>query len=424
MEKNMKSHHFVSKGILASLFAGFLGATAAAELPAGTVISKANLDQVKNDTFEGKTIASMLPEKLEMQVRDYALTIKLRKSMPIRPDPKMVDATRKYAGEVKYDAATNEVTGYKAGLPFPDIKADDANYAAKLIWNFYYASPTGQVMDFRKFAFLLIDQDKGLERTQHWFFIRYFMKNRLTGNNVPVDGDGSEFSRTLLFATYPQDIRGLGTFTIRKDGPQVEDNWVYIKSARRTRRLPGGAWMDPIGGTDQLNDDIEIWNARPSWYKGYKYLGKRWILAVANGSRTWDESKKGTPEEFPAVDLANAPHWNMKDEWEPREVHVIEATPPAEHPYSRKVVYMETQIPRIYFGEAYDKKGDFWKWFHFAGRPLKGEDGVQTIVSNQGHSIDFKRRHATVFVSHPSWKTNTPIKADDVTLGKLEAAGQ
>ena len=49
----MKSRHFVSKGILASLFAGFLGATAAAELPAGTVISKANLDQVKNDTFEG-----------------------------------------------------------------------------------------------------------------------------------------------------------------------------------------------------------------------------------------------------------------------------------------------------------------------------------------------------------------------------------
>lgn len=421
----MKPHHFVSKGILASILSVLVGATVAAELPVGTVINKANLDQIKNDTFEGKTIASMLPTKLEMQIREYALSIKLRKSQPIRPDPKMVEATRKYSGEVKYDAAKNEVTGYKAGLPFPDVKADDPNYGAKLIWNFYYASPTGQVMDFRKFAFLLIDQDKGLERTQHWFFLRYFMKNRLTGHGVPVDGDGSEFSRTLLFATYPQDIRGLGTFTIRHDGPQVEDNWVYIKSARRTRRLPGGAWMDPIGGTDQLNDDIEIWNARPSWYTGFKYVGKRWILAVANGTpTTWDESKKGTPEEYPTVDLATAPHWNLKDEWEPREVHVIEATPPTEHPYSRKVIYMETQIPRIYFGEAYDKKGDFWKWFQFAGRPLKGADGVQTIVSNQGHSIDFKRRHATVFMSHPSWRTNTSTKADDVTLGKLEAAGQ
>lgn len=321
------------KVTLMSVIAAGVGATSAAELSAGTVINKANLDQVKNDTFEGKAIASMLPEKLEMQIRNYNLSIKLRNSAPISQDPKMIEATKKYASEVKYDAAKNEVTGYKAGLPFPDVSPDDPTFAAKQIWNFYYASPVGQVMDFRKFRFLLIDQDKGLERTQQWFFVRYFMKNRYTGHAVPVDGDGSEYTRTLLFATYPQDIRGLGTFTIRYDGPQFEDQWVYIKNARRTRRLPGGAWMDPIGGTDQLNDDIEIWNARPSWYKGYKYLGKRWILAVARGGKAWDESKAGSLDEYPTVDLASTPHWNAKDEWEPREVHVIEATPPAEHPY-------------------------------------------------------------------------------------------
>lgn len=410
--------------VLGCLALACMSSPGAAELAPGSVINKANLERVKTDTFEGKTIASMLPEKMEMQIRDYGLEIKLRKSTPITVDPKTLDATRKYAAEVKYDAAKNEVSGYKAGLPFPDVKPTDPAYAAKLVWNFYYASPVGQVMDFRKFGYLLIDQDKGLERSQHWFFIRYYMKNRLTGEGVPVEGDGSQFSRTLLFATYPQDIRGLGTYTIRYDGPQVEDAWVYIKSARRTRRLPGGAWMDPIGGTDQLNDDLEIWNARPSWYKDFKYIGKRWVLAVANGGNAWDESKKGTPGEFPTVDLANPPHWNVKDEWEPREVHVIEATPPSEHPYSRKIIYMETATPRIYFGEAYDKKGDFWKWFHFSGRPIKGEDGVQTIASNQGHTMDFKRRHATVFISHPSWKTNPPIKATDVTLGRLEAAGQ
>lgn len=420
----MKPQWLIKALTLAALAAAGLGAVQASELSAGTVISKSNLDQVKNDTFEGKTIASMLPEHLEAQIRNYGLTIKLRKSEAEPLDPKTLEATKKYAGEVKYDAAKNEVTGYKAGLPFPDVKPTDPNYAAKLIWNFYYASPVGQVMDFRKFAFLLIDQDKGLERTQHWFFLRYFMKNRTTGPAVPVDGDGSEFTRTLLFATYPQDIRGLGTYTIRYDGPQFEDNWVYIKAFRRTRRLPGGAWMDPIGGTDQLNDDIEIWNARPSWYKGYKFLGKRWVLAIAHGKQAWDESKKGTPDEFPTVDLKNAPYWNAKDEWEPREVYVIEAIPPSEHPYSRKVVYMDTQLPRIYFGEAYDKKGEFWKWMQFPTREIRGEDGARNYVSNQGHVIDFKRRHGTVFISHPSWKTNTPIKAEDVTLGKLEAAGQ
>ncbi|MBC7379577.1 MAG: DUF1329 domain-containing protein [Burkholderiaceae bacterium] len=420
----MKQKHSI-RAALALLFAtGLIGSSLAAELPVGTTISKANLDQVKNDTFEGKTIASMLPERLEMQIRNYGLNIKLKKTVVTSMDPKSVEATRKYAGEVKYDAAKNEVSGYKAGLPFPDVKPDDPNYAAKLVWNLYYASPTGQVMDFKKFAFLLVDQEKGLERQQNWFFMRYFMKNRLTGSAAPVDGDGSEFTRTLLFATYPQDIRGLGTYTIRYDGAQYEDQWVYIKNARRTRRLAGGAWMDPIGGTDQLNDDIEVWNARPSWYKSYKYVTKRWVLAIANGSRAWDESKKGTADEFPTVDLANAPFWNPKDEWEPREVHVIEATPPAEHPYSKKTIYIDTQIPRVHFGEAYDRKGEFWKWMSYSTRSIKGDDGVTNYVSNQGHTLDFKRKHGTVFISHPSWKTNTAVKADDVTLGKLEAAGQ
>lgn len=405
----------------AALLAGSAGA---AELAPGAAIDKTNLDRVKDDTFEGKTIGSMLPERLEWQIRHHGLVLTLRKSEPTPPDPRVTEATARYAGEVRYDPAKNEVTGYRAGLPFPQVDPADPHVAQKLIWNFYYASPVGQVMDFRKFAYLLIDGKRGLERTQHWSLIRYFMKNRLTGPKAPVDGSGSEFSRTLLFANYPQDLKGLGTFTVRYDSAQFEDQWAYLKTARRTRRLSSGAWMDPIGGTDQLNDDIEVWNARPSWYKGFRYLGRRWVLAVAHGSPAWNESKRGTPEEFPTVDLSSPPFWNPKDGWEPREVHVVETTPPDQHPYSKKVVYMDVQIPRIYFGEVYDKKGEFWKWMVFNGRPLRGEDGVQTYVSNQGHTIDFKRNHATIFVSHPSWRTNTPLSAGDVSLTALEAAGQ
>ncbi len=412
------------RSFAAVALAAFGAVAAAAELTPGTVIDKGNIDKVKSDTFEGKTIGSMLPEKVEMQIRNWGLTVKLRKSEPIAMDPKMIEATKKYAGEVKYDAAKNEVSGYKAGLPFPDVAPSDPNYAAKLVWNFYYASPVGQVMNLHKFNYLLIDGDKGLERTQQGVLYRYFMKNRVSGKNTPVDGDGTVFTNTLLYFTYPQDIKGVGLFTIRYDGPQLEDNWVYIKSARRTRRLPGGAWMDPIGGTDQLNDDIEIWNARPSWYKSFKYVGKRWILAVAHQSNSTDLSKKGTPDEWPTVDLKHAPYWNPLDAWEPRQVHVIETVAPDEHPYSKKILYMDVDYPRIYMGEAYDKKGEFWKWFFFSGRPVKGEDGVQTFLSGQGHTIDFKRRHATIFVNAPDVKTNSNWTANDVTLGKLEAAGQ
>ncbi|WP_204305643.1 hypothetical protein, partial [Klebsiella pneumoniae] len=42
----------------------------AAELPAGTVISAENIDQIKNNTFEGHSIASLLTEKMEWRIRN------------------------------------------------------------------------------------------------------------------------------------------------------------------------------------------------------------------------------------------------------------------------------------------------------------------------------------------------------------------
>ena len=41
------------------------GFATAAEVPVGTVISAANIDKIKNDTFERYTIASLLTEKIE-----------------------------------------------------------------------------------------------------------------------------------------------------------------------------------------------------------------------------------------------------------------------------------------------------------------------------------------------------------------------
>lgn len=396
----------------------------AAKLASGTVISSANLEQVKNDTFEGKTIASMLPERIEWMIREQGLKIKLRPSAEVPMDPRYVAATKKYAGDVKFNSETRLVEGWKAGMPFPNVSMKDPDVAEKLIWNHHYGAPHQNYADYPKFAFLFIDGDKGLERTQHWVLKRYYMKGRL-GEESTVEGDGSVLAKQLLFATYPRDIRGLGTFTLRYDDPKVEDTWAYIRTVRRTRRLSGGAWMDPIGGTDQLNDDIEIFNAHPKWYSKYKLLGKRWVLAVAHSQvKAWDENASGNAE-FPIVDSSTAPYWNPVDEWEPREVYVIEATTPEQHPYSKKILYMDAKFPRFYFAEAYDRKGDFWKMMTYSLKPYVGEDGGAGVISAAGFTIDYQRRHATVFISHPSWKLNPKGgKARDVTLGVLESSAR
>jgi hypothetical protein len=421
----MNRSKYVIAGMVC-LLAGLLAWPAVAgELKPGTAINASNFDSLKNETFEGHTIASMVTDKMEIMIRKWGMVLKLKNSKEVPVDPRLIEATKKYAGQAKYDTKSRLVTGYKAGVPFPDVTQDDPNAGDKVMWNHHYGAPHGDVMDFRKFAYLLIDGNRGLERTQHWFFIRAFLKGKLASAN-PIEGDGSVISKTLLFCTYPADIKGLGTFAIRYDDGRVEDNWAYIKTVRRTRRLSGGAWMDPIGGTDQLNDDIEIFNAFPTWYPKFKVLGKRWILAVANAAPlSWDESKKGTPAEWPMVDLKTAPYWNFTEGYEPREVWIVEGTTPKEHPYSKKIMYMDTKIHRAYYAEAYDRKGEFWKFMNFVLKPYKGDDGSPAVVSAMGNTIDMQRRHATIFVSHPSWRINpVGISGESVTLGKLEEAGQ
>lgn len=398
-------------------------AAQAAELKPGTSIDAKNLAQHLSDTFEGHAISDLLTDRMQILIKDEGLKIELKASEKIPLGRDYMAATKANEGKAVYNRDTREVTGWVAGMPFPNISQDDPDAAEKLIWNHHYGQPTKNLQDLRRFGYLFINDKSGLERRQEWAFLRYYMKGRL-GTDKTVEGDGSLLTKTLLYATYPNDIRGLGLYTQRYDSPKLEDSWAYVKSVRRTRRLSGGTWMDPIGGTDQLSDDIEIFNAHPNWYPSYKLLGKRWILAIANyPGEAWDMKAKGNAE-FPVVDLDNAPYWNPKAGWEPREVWVVEATTPPEHPYSKKVMYMDTEFPRFYQSEAYDRKGQFWKWMNFMLQTIKTEDGDVGMISVSGFTIDYQRRHGTVFVVGTP-RLNTPgISADDVNLRELEKAAR
>ena len=120
----------------------------------------------------------MVPEVVEYRIKNWGLKITLDNAKPFEPDPAYVAATKKHAGEVKFDPKTGEATGYKAGMPFPNITMDDPYAGNKLLWNFYYGPMEGNRISLT-FGYLLVDGDKGVERTQDWFFSRYGMKGML-----------------------------------------------------------------------------------------------------------------------------------------------------------------------------------------------------------------------------------------------------
>jgi hypothetical protein len=128
----------------------------------------------------------------------------------------------------------------------------------------------------------------------------------------------------------------------------------------------------------------------------------------------------GDPSAFPGIDVKNFPHWNPVQKWQPREVYVVEAIPPAEHPYSRRVVYLDATLMRPYFAENYDKKGEFWKWTNYALFPLVSESGQQTFTTNTNDYIDFKARHATIAVIFDQRVDPKGVTGDHWSLSNLE----
>ena len=385
--------------LFASLFA-LAHPVFAAELPEGTVISKSNLDQIKNDTFMGHKISDLLTEKMEFFVRNHNKKYPLVKSPLIQMDAKYIEATKKYAGQVKFDPKTREVSGYVAGKPFPVINPTDPFAGDKVIWNYYYGASTGA--DLNQEVMFTLANKSGFESSSLWNLQRVYNKGRMWGGDAGFPSEPTVLHKTVLVARTPQDLKGVGTFTTQYDlADKPDDQWAYIKSARRTRRLSGNAWMDNVGGFDFINDDINLWNSRPSRYKSIKLLGKRWILASTdykvNGSRV--KAKAGSAGEWPHLDFSGPIAQSMQAVT-PVEVWVVEGTPPADHPYSKKIVYADVTTNVLYYGEAYDKKGDFWRWQNYHFEPRVGvESGVKYVSVAGGEYADMKSQHVTFYMT-------------------------
>ena len=393
----------------------------AADLADGTVISASNLDQVKDATFEGHTIGSMLTEKMEWRIRNSGWKITLAKSKKIPLDPRWVKASKANEGKTKIDDANCKVDGWEAGEPFPTIDMNDPQAAKKVIWNLSIGPLLGDVSSAQNFTQILVDGKSGIHAELVAEFTRFSMKGRLAGG-PSVIGSDDESMRQLLFFKSPSEVKGIGTYTVMYDSAKVPDVWAYVPAVRRTRRLSGGAWMDPVGSSDQLQDDLDGFNARPCWYPGYKMLGKRWVLAPANGRQDiWNQKASATAEKYPTLEQS-APFWNLNDSFEPREVYMIEVETPSQHPYSKKVIYIDTEYPRVHYAEAYNRKGEFWKFIEMHSYINQKDGDIRTISADV---IDFQRNHATIsLIDAASWRTNYDAKPSDVSLTKLESAGR
>lgn len=353
---------------------------------------------MRDDTFEGHRIADLLLDSQRLLISQYGMKIELADSRPIVVSPDIVDATERNSSNARLDVQTGKVSGFVAGVPFPRIDPDDPDIALKLIWSQFYLAPVlGDVQEVSDITAFTVGARDGVRRTQNIRGQQIRMEGRFSGGPATL-GDGTVHKMQVDYFTGPRDIAGTGVFQIKYNDGRVDDVFAYVKTARRIRRLSGGSWMDPTGALDFLNDDSFLFNSYPLWHQGYRYLGRRWMLAVVH------QPPIGGPDSNQRYDLETPPHWNSKGlKFEPREVHVIEVVTPEVHPYSKKVLYMEADpyFPHFYFGEYYDRKGELWRIHqsHFGEKEMA--DGKPGFYIAGFPIIDVQREQATVLDLRP-----------------------
>lgn len=411
---------------VAVLAAGILlGAPARAEeVPDGTVVSAESLDSLLDKTFEGATIQSLISEHFQWQIREKGLTMKLAHSKSHPKDPKWVAATNLNRGKVTLDVATRQVEGWEAGVPFPDIDLNDPQAGLKIMWNVYLGKAQGDSQEYPHTVVALVNEKTGLERLQKQFVKRVFVRGALR-RGEGVGEDKRILEKTLTVLTAPQDLKGNGLVLIRYVNGDPDWLLAYAVAARKVRRFSGDFWMDQLGSTDLLTDDLMIIGAHPTWYPEFKVIAKKKMLVIANTSKPFWKKDAHTPQEqLPLFDLANPPHWNPVDTWEPRDVYVVEAKTPERHPYSRKLLYIDAEFFTPYLGEFFTPKGNLWKTAIQGYHVFPTENDPNGVVLWPGWSatFDFLIGHATILMTDDGLRFNTDIDPEQINLNAVKKA--
>lgn len=400
----------------AAALLGLVSGAQAQDIAPGTVINAANIDQVKAQTFQGKPLADLILPTQEKMIRELGLQMRLQSTQQIQVDPKLVAATKENAGKATLDDK-KRLQNFVTGMPFASIDANNPADGIKLAYNFMRGAWYADVLDYNPMYFALINGQKGFEREQHWRFGRYLADGAI--NPALKDPNGEIAKYEVVLNKYPNDSRGLGVLTIQYTDARLPDVYAYVRSVRRVRRLSSNAWADPLSSTDLLNDESFGMSLDPSWYQEWKLLGKRWILGSAHSTVAVSTD---SGNRFPMIDATKAPYWNILDDWEPREVFVVEATPGPGHLLSRKVQYYDAELhaPMLHWQEFYDKKNELWRIENCNYRPTKRDDGSMAPTVSYVPVYDLQRLHATIVFADPQGRHNYDgAKAADFTPGAI-----
>jgi hypothetical protein len=338
------------------------------------------------------------------------------------PPPAYQNATKANQGKASI-GADGSMAGYVSGQPFPGVDCKgDPDAGVKIAWNFdrRWDGEGGAT----QFIYSYWDRGERLPLYYEGKSRRVWMSGRAEPDYQASGGDifrGEQRKRVFgIEVEAPFDSRGLTLLTYRYKGSERpladthnDDTWVYSPTLRRVRRISSAQRSDAVAGTDFTFDDLFSFDGIIPQYT-WKCLGTREVIAPMNSQ------VKGYPYEkehgFGPFGLSYA-----DDVWDVRKAVALELAPRnKDHPYSKKVIYIDEQSMEPLYSFAYDRKGELWKliwhnhrWSEDPGfTEYKGWPGVEkprdvtpvsdvvvNVQTGTGNRIEYWDRNGTPFDS-------------------------
>jgi len=349
----------------------------------GKKIKSSNVGEVK----------ALLPPSMVKLINEYGLKMKLNEYQPIHPSEGYIEATNKYLGQTKIiktgkDFRKRGLKGYTAGLPFPSPKT-----GLEVAWNLHY-SYQGDDGDIY-YTVYWVSANSGIEHTEDWrwaYIIRTINRTDLDPKPAIKEFVDKRLQYTsITYALAPYDKKGFGAVFSRSVDPLDQQGHIYVPAMRRVLRNTFGTRGDAWNATDLLYEDVRGYMGYPEWMN-WKIIGKKTILMPFHCGAV-----PGKKNHKKVYDLDKKPYWNPKIKYEPRPTYIVEATPRfPDYPYSKMHIYIDAETYLIGYKEAFDKKGDLWKFLMVGYSESPDMDELPPVFG--AHLvIDFQAQHATVF---------------------------
>ena len=375
----------------------------------GTQVNASNVDKV----------SGMVPEAIELMIKNYNLTFTTSKYKPVVPSDGYIAATNANAGksvitDTGESSRTLGISGYVAGLPVIHPKT-----GLDLAYNYHYSYNGDDGKN--NFGVYWISAKSGVERSEEWIW-NYIMRaaNRTDINPKPAFPEWQ--SRDIQYASLtvtlaPFDKKGFSALYYRYTKPRDQEGWIYLPQQRRMTRFSFGTRGDAWNNTDMLYEDVRGYMGYPEWMH-WKILKKATMYAPVHSGAV--VSKSGFKQTW---DFENPPYWNPRLNWEPRPMYVVEATPKfRDYPYKKMIFYIDAESSAIIFKECFDKKGQIWKLIMNITNDSKNPRTEPLAIAG-ALAVDLQSKHATTFCWW-SGKMNAGLSPTEFTPTILRKQGK